>query len=306
MVIGLDIGYGYTKTIFLNGDAEQRFIFPSRVGTYIPKKSFNESFDTVVVNGKQYIVGNDTEGSSRLTADFVGTDEYLAVIGYSLSRANIIKRIIVLGLPPQAYEEERINFFKERIRQADIRLSDGTKIYLPERIEFIPQGVGIYFAYLTENGLADTERTSVVVDIGYHTMDIVLFAGGKFRAHMSRSYPLGVKVLYDMIRDAYIKKYSIFVSPDRDELVEKLLSTKSVPHLDEMHTIDVQSILNDFYTGKIIKTLGGYISDAEEYGYMIERIILGGGGIWYMGNVSGAYVVRDPQMANAKGFMEYG
>jgi hypothetical protein len=37
---------------------------------------------------------------------------------------------------------------------------------------------------------------------------------------------------------------------------------------------------------------------------MIEKVILGGGGISYTGDVSGATTVVDPQFANARGFME--
>lgn len=114
---------------------------------------------------------------------------------------------MVLGLPPQAYEDEKVSSLKEAIKRIDIKREDGTRIYLPQWIEFVPQGAGIFFAYLTDNGISDVPKTTVVVDIGYHTMDIVLFADGRFKAHMSRSYPLGVKALYDMVRDAYIKRY---------------------------------------------------------------------------------------------------
>lgn len=307
MITGLDIGYGYTKmAVFYGTRLYDEHIFPSRVSRYIPKKSFNESFEIVYVNGRPYIVGSDIEGSSRLGIDFVGTEEYFAVIGYSLSKVDILKRILILGLPPQAYEDEKVTSLKEAIRKIDIKREDGSRVYIPQWIEFVPQGAGIFFAYLTDNGIPDTTKTFVVVDIGYHTMDVVLFTDGKFRAHMSRSYPLGVKALYDMVRDSYIKQYSMFISPDRDEFVEKLLKDGSVSHMGERHTVDVENILNDFYTGRIIKAIGNYISDAEEYGYAVDEIILGGGGISYMGNISGARIVNNPQMANARGFMEYG
>lgn len=76
--------------------------------------------------------------------------------------------------------------------------------------------------------------------------------------------------------------------------------------MGESHTVDVESILNDFYKGRIVKTIGHYISDAEEYGYAVDEIILGGGGLSYMGNISGAHIVNNPQMGKAREFMEYG
>lgn len=306
MITGLDAGYGYTKVAYFDGANRNGFIIPSRVSRYIPQKSFDESFEAVYVDDKPFLVGSDTEGSARVGFDFVGGDEYLAIIGYCLSRINGVKKILVLGLPPQAYEDEKTRFLKDLVRRAEIRLPDGTKVYVPPKVEFVPQGAGIYFAYLSDNGFGNLNKTSVVVDIGYHTMDVVLFSDGKFKAHMSRSYSLGVKALYDMTRDAYIKKYSIFISPDRDEVVERFLRDGSIPHPSGVHTLDIKTILDDFYANRVMKIIGDYIAEVGEHGYMVEKIILGGGGVAYAGNVSGAYVMPDPQFGNAKGFMEYG
>lgn len=306
MITGIDIGYGYTKIVTFDGKGSHKFIFPSLVSKYIPKRSFKESFEVIYVNGKSYIVGDDVEGSSRVGFDYVGTDEYLAIVGYSLSKINAVKKVIVLGLPPQAYDEARIQYLKDTIRRMDVRMDDGTKIYVPSTIEFVPQGAGIFFAHLTDNGSSDFSKTIAVVDIGYHTMDVVLFTDEHYKAPMARSYPLGVKSLYDMVRDAYIKKYSIFLSPDSDGIVERLLRDGKIPHLGEGHTINTDEILNTFYLGRVVKSLRGYISDTKEHGYMIEKVIFGGGGISYMCGVSGAVTVVDPQFANARGFMEYG
>jgi len=307
MIFGLDIGYGYIKLAVFDGTGTRYMIVPSFFGKYIPKKSFNESFETIIVNGSPYIIGNNVEGSTRVSAGFVGSNEYLAIIGYCLSRVSVVKKVLILGLPPQAYDGEKISSIKDVLRHADIRLDDGTKIYLPSRIEFVPQGAGIFFAHLSQNGIDDYGKTTVVVDMGYHTMDIVLFSGEKFRASMSKSYPLGVKVLYDTVRDAYIKKYSIFISPDRDEIVERLILHGRIPHIGgEEHTLDVGDILDNFYTGRILKAIRDYVSDAKEHGYMVEKIILGGGGIAYVSGVSGVDIVAEPQFANARGFVEYG
>lgn len=306
MVTGIDVGYGYTKIVAINGAGQRKFIFSSRVSRYIPRKSFRESFEVLHINGVPYIVGENIEGSSRVGFDFVGTEEYFAIIGHSLSKIGAPKKVIVLGLPPQAYNETKIQSLADSIRTADIRLDNGTKIHIPPAVEFVPQGAGIFFAHLTDNGSSDFSKTVSVVDIGYHTMDIVLFANEQFKASMSRSYPLGVKSLYDMVRDAYIKEYSIFLPADSDNIIERLIRDGSIPHMGKEHRLDTKSILDEFYVGRVLKSLGDYISDAKEHGYVVDRIVLGGGGISYMGNISGATVVMDPQFANARGFMSYG
>jgi hypothetical protein len=309
MVAGIDIGYGYTKMVYRNWIKSNVHVFPSVVSRYIPARSFNETFEIIRVNDRPYLVGYETVTSSRVGPSFVGTDEYFAIIGHCLSKVEVEADIktIVLGLPPQVFSGERVQLLKDSIRQLDIRCEDGRRVSVPSEVQFVPQGAGILFAYLSENGSPEEiETTTVVVDIGYNTMDVVLFAEGKYRGDMSKSYPHGVSELYDMVRDAYTKKYFIFLSPDRDGLVEHLLKDGSITHMGEKRVIDTQSILDDFFTGRIMTVLDKYMSTVERNGYRVERIILGGGGASYIGKAAGANVVVEPQTANARGFLIYG
>ncbi|MCX5814851.1 MAG: ParM/StbA family protein [Proteobacteria bacterium] len=313
MITGIDIGYGYTKIVTFDGKYNRKFIFPSLVSKYIPERSFKESFEVIHVNGRKYIVGEDVDGSTKAGFNFTATEEYIAIVGYSLSKITAFKKVIVLGLPPQAYDDARIQHLKEVIMKMEVRTEDGTKIYMPSTIEFVPQGAGIFFSHLTTgNGASDFSKTVAVVDIGYHTMDVVLFDKEYYKAHMARSYPLGVKSLYSMVRDAYIKKYGIFLSQDNDRIVERLLkygriSPVILPEGDhDKHTIDTEEILNEYYLGRVKKSIAEYVSDATENGYVVEKVVFGGGGISYMGGLSRDSVVVDPLFANARGFTEYG
>jgi hypothetical protein len=115
-----------------------------------------------------------------------------------------------------------------------------------------------------------------------------------------------------MVRDAYIKKYGIFLSQDNDRIVEKLLKDGQISPVvlpegsHEKHTIDTEEILNEYYLGRVKKSIAEYVSDATESGYVVEKIVFGGGGISYMGGLSRDSMVADPLFANARGFMEYG
>lgn len=57
----------------------------------------NESFEVLYVNDKPYVVGSDIEGNARLRSDFVGAEEYFAVIAYSLSRVEMVKGLWYWG-----------------------------------------------------------------------------------------------------------------------------------------------------------------------------------------------------------------
>ncbi len=306
MIVGLDAGFGYTKVVSFDGANIQKFIFPSYVSKYVPRKTFKESFEVITVNGKQYVVGEDVEGSRRVGFDFLDTDEYLAVVGYALSRITTVKRAVMLGLPPQAYEEERVKRLTERVRGMEVTTEAGVTGYTPPNIHYIPQGAGIYFSHVANGGAQDHEKTVVVIDMGYHTMDVVTFVRGSYKGSLSRSYPLGARRLYDLVRDAYVKKYSAFLPAERVNLVEKLLKDGKVSHLGVTHTLDVDCIVNDFYLNQLMHTLADYVSDIAEHDIAVEKIILGGGGVTHLGSVSGATVATDPQYANARGYLEYG
>ncbi len=308
MITGIDIGYGYTKIVTFDGTDNHKIIFPSIVSKYIPKRSFKESFEVIQVNGRKYIVGENVEGSSKAGYNFAASEEYLAIVGYSLSKIYAPKKAIILGLPPQAYEEERIQHLKNVIGRMEIRTEDGMKVSVPATIDFIPQGAGIFLAHLANSGKSDFSRTIAVADIGYHTMDIVLFSDGNYKAQMAKSYPLGVKVLFSMVRDTYIKKYNIFLSQDNDRIVERLLKDGKIYSTgdDRYHTLDTEEILNEFYLERVKKFIAEYVSDAIESGYVAEKIIFGGGGTSYIRGLLSEYMVSDPQFANARGFMEYG
>ncbi len=308
MVIGLDIGYGYTKMAYLGATGKRSLVIPSTVSRYIPEKSFGDSFEVIRVNGRPFIVGSDIAGSSRVGSNFVGTEEYFAIIGHCLSRADAAKRILVLGLPPQAYQKDRMQTLKDAIRGMDVCLEDGARLYIPQRVEFVPQGAGIFMAHLRNNGAAqgDMGKTTIIVDIGYHTMDTVLFAKGRYRNDVSRSYPLGVKYLYDKVRDAYIRKYASFLSHDVDGIAEALLRNGRIMHFGETHTLDTGAILDDYYMGRVVHAILDYNASVKESGFVVENIIFGGGGVQYLKGMPGAHVVDEPQVANAEGFMEYG
>ncbi len=306
MIIGLDAGYGYTKMVTFDGSNIQKLMFPSYVSRYVPRRTFNDSFEVTTVNGRQYVVGEDVEGTRRVGFDFLDTDEYLAIVGCALSRVSGLKRAVILGLPPQSYNKERAAYLTERVRSMEVTIESGVTAYSPQVINYIPQGAGIFFSHRVNGGDKDHEKTVVVVDMGYHTMDVVTFAGGAYKGGLSRTYPLGARKLYDLVRDAYIKKYSSFLPAERDNLVEKLLKDGKVFHLGQVRAIDVESIVNDFYGNQIMHTLADYVSEIEEHDISPEKIVLGGGGVTHLGAVSGATVVMDPQFANARGYLEYG
>jgi len=304
--IAIDTGFGYTKVIFGNANKRKKIIFPSITSRFIPTRSFGDTFEVISVNGEPFVVGTEVAGSASVALDFIGSNEYLAIIAYALKLGGFPKKLMVLGVPPQFYESDKLSEIEESIKRMDARTADGTRIRIPRKIEFVPQGLGIFFTCVTDGMGISKDATVVVLDIGYYTLDMVLVSKGRYVLDMARSYPVGMRTLYSKIRDAYAKKYNIFLCDTNDNVVEHIIRKGGISHLDTVHTLDVTSILNNFYFHTVKKSITDYAIDARKKGFSVDCVIIGGGGVSYLGEVKGAFVVNDPQFANARGFFEYG
>jgi hypothetical protein len=101
--IGIDIGYGFTKTCRSEKD---RQIFPTAVAMMTKEGAFEEVIP-VVVNGRRYLVGKDAEREGgwydTRRSSFVASDAWLAVLGHCLSLNNFPNGDVVLGIPPGMY-----------------------------------------------------------------------------------------------------------------------------------------------------------------------------------------------------------
>ena len=81
--IGVDIGFGYTKSTGAGGGKR----FPTAVSLMTAEATFSQ-LAPVLVNGKKYLVGEEAEregGSLETrTSEFVGSDAWLAILGHAL------------------------------------------------------------------------------------------------------------------------------------------------------------------------------------------------------------------------------
>ena len=83
--LGIDIGYGFTKT-FNSGGGK---MFPTAVTTMIPRSTFRE-IETITANGEKFLVAENALLEGKWVLDtrntgFVGSNGWLAVLGHSLS-----------------------------------------------------------------------------------------------------------------------------------------------------------------------------------------------------------------------------
>jgi plasmid segregation protein ParM len=314
MIIGLDIGYGYVKFFGINDDgSKNQLIFKTMVAGYVPKNNFGDPVGVVYVNNTPFVVGYEAEkhliGDFKVTQDFVGTNEYFAVIAYALKLSKTIPDVLVLGLPPGIYSREKAETLIQQFYRQQFKDYNNLPIPMPKQIKYIPQGAGIYFAHYFEEDRYLGEKNTVVIDVGYRTLDVVLFAKDKkdekygYKSEAATSYPLGVKNLYDQVKNAFSKVHGTFIS---DEIVDKIITEGVFHHFGETYYFDASELVKNFYMEQIVRVIKDYADKIKSLGYNVEKVLLGGGGVVYAKEIKGTTIVRDPQFANARGYAFYG
>jgi len=304
-VIGIDVGYGYTKSFTLASGIQRKLVFPTAVSPYAPNVSFGVKIPTIRVDGKRFAVGeelviNGLPYENTVREGFVGSPSYMAVLGHVLSYTGFYGKAMVSGLPPTFFRKERAEELSEQIRKQWFVDDLGKPIPIPETIKIIPQGSGIFFSYVV-NYPGIFEKNVLVVDIGYYTLDVVFFSGGKYIEGAAASFPMGAKRVYDEIRKIFGKIYGTF-SKD-DESIEEIIKYGKYTHFGLEYQLDVADVM-DSYRAMINTTIESHMGKVVK---KINYVLVGGGGInLFRETMSGVIPVNDPQFANAMGFYEYG
>lgn len=312
-VIGIDIGYGYTKTYTRRDSEEYRDVFPTAISRVIPRETFSE-IDIVMAQGKPFLVGEKAsiEGLGVLDtrrADFVGSDAYYAVLGYALFRAGIDPDAIILGFPPGMLTKEYTMGLEKKLKAADIVVNGNAFAKNISLVRYIPQGAGIYFAHI-ERKNSDYWRNVAVADIGYHTVDMTFFAKGRYVENSAKSMALGVSQLYDHVKKEFGQKYRI--SLKNSDSIESLLQSGMIEITGTLYEFETSRLIAP-YLDQLTSVIKTYIEGLPD---IAEAVVLGGGGAIFLRNADitpevgglkhNLNIITDPQMANAKGFYHYG
>ena len=309
MILGIDIGYGYTKTCSTTPGGIAYQIFPTAISTHVEHSSFGHKVDTIKVNGQVFAVGEsaikeDIGLISTIREDFVLSDAYFAALGHCLSKHKSPLRIVVLGLPPGHYSKDYSNNMNKRIKEIEIQNHEGY-ITLPET-KVIPQGAGIFFGYVANGNSEAFEKNVAVLDIGYHTLDMVFFVKGKYIQSAAKSFPLGINRVYEEVKRAFSKTHRVFIK--NDQSIEKIIKNGYIEIAGITYSMDTTNILTAyaFQVGSLIE------KHIQQLPSEVELIIAGGGGVLLLPKKVKEYIkynmslAQNPQFANARGFFEYG
>lgn len=298
--IGIDIGYGFTKTC----RAGDKRIFPTAVTLMTTEPTFSE-VSPVVVNGDRFLVGKEAEREGNTIdtrhSGFVISDAWVAILGECLRINNFSNGEIVLGVPPGMYSRAYSQRILDTIRKSEIRIN-GDLYRINGNVRIIPQGAGIFFRHLKDHP-DDYNKNVTVIDIGYHTVDMVLFSVGKYVENAKETQEMGVSLILDGIIKAFYRQYRLQVG-FRDAL--DILRNGQVTHLGIPYALDINEEVNR-YARRFESVMNRYL---EKLPIRPDVAIMGGGGAVVMHHLvdlkDRMIIVNEPAMANAAGYWLYG
>lgn len=303
--IGVDIGYGYTKTYTSEGKRS----FPTAVTYLVPEATFSQ-IEPVYVNGEAFLAGDDAlrEGKgliSTRTAGFVMSKPWLAILGYALGVNNYACEdgTIVFGVPPGQFNRTMVWSIIDTVKKASVSYKGYNYSFTKMNIKVIPQGAGIFFAYMAGHS-DDFERNIAVVDIGHYTIDMIFFSGGKYVEGATRSSHLGVSLILDEISRLFQRQHGLTIDINT---AHRLLANGTVTILDQIYTVNNLREVVKSYARQVSSEINTYfhsLSVRPEIG------LAGGGGINVLKGLVGLdyklRIVDPPEFANAIGYWHYG
>jgi hypothetical protein len=298
--IGIDIGYGFTKTC----RAGDKRIFPTAITLMTTESTFSE-MSPIIVNGHRFLVGKEAEreGTTLDTCQsgFVTSDAWVAVLGECLRINGFPRGEIVLGVPPGTYSRAYSQRIMEAMRKSEIRIN-GDLYRISGDVRIIPQGAGIFFRHLKDHP-DDYGKNVTVIDIGHHTVDMVLFSAGKYVENARESREIGISLILDGIAKAFYRQHRLSIGL-RDTL--DILRSGQVTQLGIPYTLDVAEEVNR-YARRFESVVDRYL---EKLPIRPDVGIMGGGGAVVIDHLVDLrhrlLMVNEPAMANAVGYWLYG
>ena len=324
VVRAVDVGYGMTKYVLQsegNGKATCDS-FPSVVALGQGRQlgaGYFEKRDTVVIEwqGQAYEVGRDVALAFRghntrvLDANYIFSDDYQVLLRGALKKIGLSRLdLLVLGAPVLNYE--RVAQPLESSFTGSISLGKGESVEVA-RVVVLPQPVGglAWAGNAMQLGGADSGGLTLLVDVGYFTVDWLVAEGTRVLPERSGSYPGGVSALVrELANEVSRKTGDDITTVAMWERIDRFLYAKEkfIIYGKEydltQHAQALRSVVS-----QTVAAIAQRIGDAKD----ISQLLLVGGGARSFSNALQALypnmrseIVQDAPFANVRGFQMIG
>jgi len=320
MIIGVDVGYGYTKAVAENGEL---LVFPSVVGTGFERRldklmpsgaSEADDYD-LIVNGEEpqhYFVGNlailhSPDATRPFSDNRSSAEEIKPALLTAIARLSSGEGCtLVTGLPLEPFfkQAKPLKRSLEKVSGVEVSLNGEHKKITFDQVIIFPQAVAAIYGQLKKNQLGFSGVVGLV-DVGFRTTDVVL-------------YDLSYKKMLDEYRDTIACGMNDIVVGVRNEIkaesgdapnlewIEQALIQQKPLHFNrkDYDVVDMAAKQEKAVKNLIISHITRLWREQRK---KLRVVYLVGGGAFMLqsGIARFAYceVVQNAQMANAYGYL---
>jgi plasmid segregation protein ParM len=232
MIIGVDVGYTYTKTATKEGT--DIFRSTAKEGSLDINKSI-----VIEYAGKEFTIGE--KGSYSVDLNKTQDETFQICLYTAIAKAmqhSSGEVDLVTGLPVAYYSKQK-QFLKDSLEGKDIFLkyNGRHKVFNISHCLVFPQSTGLFTLYLE---LFD--RDALIIDIGGMTVDVSYFEGLKLVKYAT--YPMGMMVLYGQIIQAINSEHAVNLELlDAEKIIQEGIEIEgeqaNIEHIIRKHAEDI-------------------------------------------------------------------
>lgn len=289
MIIGVDLGYGYTKT-------SEGIVFPSKISTH---ENILGEGNMLILDNKAYTVG---EGNVEVDLNRVNKELTRVCLMEALAMSSNQNDFqVVAGLPLGLFNSQKDQMKQMLLsnRYVEFEVNKQKRAIAITKAEVFPQCLGAHYSL----SAADDTEDRVYIDIGGRTVIIALLQmfNGKRKVTQHSTIYEGTLTLFSKIVSAINSKYeTLFEIEDGERILKNGLSIYG-----EKQDIGFIKNIIEEHTDKIMKEL------LLKYPVKTAKVTLIGGGAYVLKSlfdkrIPGTSIIPNAQFANALGFKKIG
>lgn len=312
-IAGIDWGYSYTK-IYMDG---KTYIFPSVIGLGCEisfQMNRRQAIDNIsVITDQYYFIGNLALEQSKIffhslrqdRFDDPATDALIkAALGLIMKEDGELR--IVTGLPPKFYATHKDKLVKALKKTHTFIYNGNFRTIHVTHVQVVPQLVGTMLDLVYDDNLNIKDETFAketigVIDPGFGTTDLGVFAKLHYKEEMKDSIRYNMNEVVTLVRHTLYNQYGVEL--DDSLSTDRIVRSGILPYGEK--NIDVSPIV-EWAKKTVAHAIVNHVQNVWINKWAIHRIVLTGGGgealYPFISPLLDVVKPDDAQFANVRGY----
>ncbi len=329
-VIGVDIGFGFTKAT--NG--RETVVFKSIFGDASDIQFREQFLDSaggeehlhVEIDGKSYFVGELAERQSNVRSFTLDQNQFIASFAKTLATTAVTRLAnrneqvrVVTGLPISYYKRHREDVLRQIQGKHEVAMIDAAGKRVENavtvgQVRVIPQPFGSLFNAMLGDAAEVTDKRFVqgkigILDVGFRTSDYTIADRTRYSERGSRTTDTGIAQAFTIIATYLREKTGVNVELYRlyDAVERGSIKIRGT-------VVDLRPVVEDTFA-KLATAIASEVERLWADDWDIDLMLVTGGGGAVLAShlvpmLNGEVVAQpadgDPRVRNVRGYRKYG